>query len=127
MAENGCIIFAKNVATMSSFYQSVLSMNLIEAESAHHVLSNGTVELVIHGIPTNIADNITISSPPDRRATTPIKPVFIVESISNLRSLCQQASGGLNSVNDIRTIRGAKVLDGWDPEGNVLQFKELLI
>jgi len=62
MAENGCVIFAKDVETMSVFYQSVLDMTPLETSDSHRVLSNGSVELVIHGMPKNIADSISIST-----------------------------------------------------------------
>lgn len=125
MVTNGCVIFAKNVETLSVFYQSVLSMALAETSASHHVLSNGSVELVIHGIPEDIAKNISISDPPDLRISTAIKPVFVVASLEKVRQACEKTNGGLQPASNVWTFRGASVIDGWDPEGNVIQFKQV--
>lgn len=124
MPENGCVIFAKDIQTMSVFYQSVLNMKPVEEEKSHHVLSNGVIELVIHGIPKKIADIISIKTPPDIREATAIKPAFVVESLEHVRRACEETNGGIKPVENTWTIRGAQVIDGWDPEGNVIQFKQ---
>jgi len=125
MAENGCVIFAKSVDTMTAFYQSVLNMMPVETSESHCVLSNGSIELVVHGIPKNIADGISINEPPELRVATAIKPAFVVDSLEKVRAACEDTNGGLKPDTDISDIRNAKVLDGWDPEGNVIQFKQM--
>lgn len=126
MAENGCVIFAKDVEVLSAFYQLVLNMTPLEASESHSVLSNGSVELVIHAMPKHIADQIFVSVPPELRAATALKPAFVVESIDKLRIACEKTNGGLKPASDIWDIRGAKVIDGWDPEGNIIQFKQII-
>jgi len=54
-----------------------------------------------------------------------MKPAFVVESLENVRTACEKTNGGLKPASDIWDIRGAKVLDGWDPEGNIIQFKQV--
>ena len=124
MALHGCVIFAKDVDAMSAFYQSVLSMELTEAAKSHHVLSNNSIELVIHAIPKKIAASITIDTPPELRAASAVKPAFVVASLDAVREAMAKTNGGLKPTSAIWDIRGAKVLDGWDPEGNVIQFKQ---
>lgn len=124
MPENGCVIFAKDIQTMSAFYQSVLNMKPVETKDTHHVLSNGVIELVIHGIPKKIADSILIKTPPDIREATAIKPAFVVESLEQVRRACEETNGGIKPPENAWSIRGALVIDGWDPEGNVIQFKQ---
>jgi len=126
MAGNGCVIFAKNIEVMTAFYKAVLKMHVSEAISSHTVLSNAATELVIHAIPKKIAESIVIENPPKIRAASAIKPAFIVESLEEVRLACTNNGGGLKPSNDMWEIRGAKVLDGWDPEGNVIQFKQLM-
>jgi len=125
MAENGCVIFAKDINTMSAFYQAVLNMSPLETSNSHCVLSNGSVELVVHAMPEAIAEKITISSPPELRVAIAMKPAFVVESLDNVRKACEKTNGGLKPESDIWDIRGAKVIDGWDPEGNIIQFKQI--
>jgi len=126
MASNGCIIFAKDIAVMSEFYRTVLNLSVSEEAKGHHVLNSESLELVIHGIPKSISDNIDIETPPKLRASTPMKPCFVIESLDDVRTACESTNGGLKPVKAIWEIRGAKVLDGWDPEGNIIQFKELI-
>ncbi len=126
MAENGCVIFAKDVEAMSVFYQSVLNMRPLESSDLHCVMSNGSVELVVHGMPKQIADSISISSPPELRVAIAMKPAFVVESLEKVRIACEKTNGGLKPESDIWDIRGAKVIDGWDPEGNIIQFKQVV-
>jgi len=127
MAENGCVIFAKDIQSMSRFYQATLKMDVSVAEKSHQVLSNGSIELVIHGIPKKIADSIEIQKPPELRENTAIKPAFVVASLDEVRLACNDTGGGLKPVTSIWVIRGAKVLDGWDPEGNIIQFKQFIV
>jgi len=126
MAVNGCVVFAKDIHAMSRFYQAVLNMEVSESETSHLVLGNDSTELVIHGIPKKISDEIRIDNPPQLRAAAAIKPAYIVSSLDEVRQLCEANGGGLNPINTQWEIRGAKVLDGWDPEGNVIQFKQFV-
>ena len=126
MSGNSCVIFAKDIEAVSLFYQAVLNMEVSESEQTHRVLSGGSTELVIHAIPKKIADNITITKPPEPRAAAAIKPAFEVDSLEQVRIACEKTNGGLKPVTQAWDIRGAKVLDGWDPEGNIIQFKQFL-
>jgi len=124
--QTSCVIFAKNLKVLTEFYQKVLQANVPYVEDSYSLLYFGESELVIHAIPANIAANIAIQAPPEIRSACAIKPVFYAESLSDLASLCEQLGGGLKALSSAWEIRGAKVLDGWDPEGNVIQFRERL-
>lgn len=120
----GLVIFAKDVTRISDFYAAVLKLELIESEKSHRVLANETLELVIHGISKAVAKNIEIDVPPKQRASTALKPMFRVQSLTELRSRIESHSGTLKPLKNAWLIRGDRVLDGCDPEGNVLQFRE---
>lgn len=122
----GLVIFAKSPSTVSRFYQATLGLALVEAESGHHLLAGAGLELVIHAIPPAYAAEIKISQPPQLREDTPIKPAFWVADLAAVRAAAEATGGGLNPASKTWQIRGAAVLDGWDPEGNVLQFKQRL-
>jgi len=125
MATNGIVIFAKQIDKMSKFYQHVLNAEVAESANSHVVLSAKGVEVVIHGIPKDVASSIAIDEPPQLRAAAVFKPVFTIESLAHVRKASNQYGGGLKAMTDAWDIRGAIVLDGWDPEGNVIQFKEV--
>lgn len=125
-AQLGLVIFAKNLSTVSAFYQQTLGLALIEAEASHHLLAGSGLELVIHAIPPAYAAEIEISQPPQLREDTPLKPAFWVADLAAVRLAAEACGGGLNPASKTWQIRGAAVLDGWDPEGNVVQFKQRL-
>lgn len=123
-ARFGLVIFAKTPKTVSAFYQQTLGLSLIEAEAGHHLLQGAGLELVIHAIPPAYAAEIEISQPPQLREDTPLKPAFWVADLAAVRVAAEATGGGLNPDSKTWQIRGAAVLDGWDPEGNVVQFKQ---
>ncbi len=69
---------------------------------------------------------ITITKPPSVREDTPLKPAFVVKDLEVVRAAALATGGHLKPLDAAWQIRGATVLDGWDPEGNVVQFKQPL-
>jgi predicted enzyme related to lactoylglutathione lyase len=80
---------------------------------------------VIHGIPDRIAKTIEITSPPARRTDMAVKLVFPVASIDDARLKAPALGGELNPKKKEFVARGFRACDGCDPEGNVIQFREL--
>ena len=98
---------------------------MVAEDAASHLLLQGSgVELVIHAIPRRIAAQITITRPPALREQTPIKPAFLVADLDAVRAAATATGGFLKPAEAAWRIRGMVVLDGWDPEGNVVQFKQ---
>jgi len=124
--KNGIVIFAKNIRQMSVFYQETLNLTVTEQAKSHEVLTNQSIEVVIHGIPAKQAASITIEAPPVLRSTTAMKPAFRVEDLKTVRESAIRCGGHLKPLKAAWKIRGALVLDGNDPEGNVIQFKQLI-
>ena len=121
-----CVVFAKDVNRLVSFYQPLLNATVTESAKSHTVLVAEKAEVVIHAIPAAVAKSIVIGEPPKPRGETAIKPVFIVDSLQRVYAVCQENGGGMKPLDSVWDIRGYQVLDGWDPEGNVLQFKQRL-
>ena len=124
-AKHSLVIFAKNKKRVSAFYRATLGLAALEEASSHDVLLGDGIELVIHAIPRRIAAQITISKPPRVREDTPLKPAFVVEDLEAVRAAAHTTGGHLKPIEAAWQIRGATVLDGHDPEGNVVQFKQL--
>ena len=119
-----CVIFAKTVEHLVQFYQPVLGADIVEAAKSHTVLAHATGDLVIHAIPAAVAKKITLADPPEPRSSAAIKPVFTIDSLQRVYSVAQAAGGAMKSLDSAWDIRGFLVVDGWDPEGNVVQFKQ---
>ena len=125
-AQAGAVIFAKDLRRLATFYEELLSLTAVHAESDHVVLASAGCELVIHAIPKWIADTIEIAVPPERRSETPIKLYFLVDSIAAARARAPALGGALNPPEAEWQARGFRACDALDPEGNVLQLRENL-
>ena len=117
------VIFAKNKKRVSAFYQRTLGLAVTASDTGHDLLEGPGIELVIHTIPRRYAVDITITKPPAVREDTPLKPAFDVPDLDAVRVAAQATGGFLKPAEAAWTIRGRTVLDGWDPEGNVVQFR----
>ena len=124
MLQQGLVVFAKNKKRVSAFYQQALGLVVEESDTSHDLLRGHGYELVIHTIPRKIAASIVIADPPAPREETPLKPTFVVGSLAAVRRAVEATGGYLKPESGAWHFRGHVVLDGWDPEGNVVQFKQ---
>ncbi len=122
----GLVVFAKSVKKLSTFYVRTLGLEVLENARSHQLLRGHGYEVVVHAIPAKIARDIPIAKPPVLREDSAIKPSFVVPDLQALRLAVVATGGWLKPEEMAWTIRGHKVLDGCDPEGNILQFKQKL-
>ena len=118
------VIYAKDKRRVSDFYRRTLGLVAIEDEASHDLLRGPGIELVIHAIPQEYASQISIANPPRVREETPLKPVFLVASLEAVRLAAEVTGGTLQPTHRAWRYNGAIVLDGCDPEGNVVQFRQ---
>jgi hypothetical protein len=126
----GAVIYAKDTASLARFYGELLSMAVVHSEPDHTVLESADLQLVLHGIPRHIADSFVITSPPERRTDAAIKLFFVVEDLAQARATAARLGGALNESDqewewqwEASGVRGVRVCDGHDPEGNVIQLR----
>ena len=124
MHQQGLVVFAKNKKRVSAFYQQTLGMEVVESDTSHDLLRGNGYEVVIHSIPRKYAASIIITKPPEPREDSPFKPTFVVHSLAATRLAVEATGGYLKPDEKTWHFRGHAVLDGWDPEGNIVQFKE---
>ena len=120
----GAVLYAKNLALVKDFYETVLSLNVEHADNDYVVLASPAFQLVILKVPEHIASSIKIESPPKPRTETPVKLVFEIPSISAARSIAHLHGGELFPPDREWNFQGYRVCDGRDPEGNVVQFRQ---
>ncbi len=82
-------------------------------------------QLMVHPIPPRIARTIAITEPPKRRISAVVKMVFAVKSIANVRARAPALGGALQPPEKMFEARGFRACDGHDPEGNIIQFREI--
>lgn len=124
MSQQGLVVFTKNKRRVSAFYQQTLSLDVHESDSSHDLLRGHGCEVVVHSIPRQVAASIQIAQPPEPRDETPFKPTFVVASLAQVRQAAEATGGHLKPEAAAWHFRGHIVLDGWDPEGNIVQFKQ---
>ena len=122
----GLVVFATSVKKLSAFYVRTLGLEVLESASSHQLLRGNGYEVVVHAIPAKMAREITIAKPPVLREGSAMKPSFVVPDLEALRLAVVATGGWLKPAELAWTIRGHTVLDGCDPEGNILQFKQKL-
>ena len=78
------MIYVKDLPRMAGFYGDTLGLKLIEATRTESWVEfdAGGVVLALHAIPSHIADQIEITSPPLVREETPLKLVFAVTDMN---------------------------------------------
>ncbi len=117
-------VFAKNVKQVSLFYQQALGLKVQVSDKTHDLLVGQNHEVVVHAISKAFAQSIDIESPPKPRDDVALKPTFVVDDLELVRTAAKANGGYLKPIKQAWHIRGYIVLDGFDPEGNVIQFKQ---
>jgi predicted enzyme related to lactoylglutathione lyase len=120
----GAVVFAKDPARVAKFYEVIAGLSVVQVENGHVILESGVIQVVVHAIPQRIADTITIASPPKLRDERAVKLFFPVASLAEARDKALAMGGGLSPVKKEWEARGFRACDGYDPEGNVVQFRE---
>lgn len=119
----GMVIFVEDKARVSAFYQQTLGLSVAESDESYDLLLSEACEIVIHCIPEEYRTG-KADQPVAPRVDTPIKPSFVVASLARVRAAAEATGGMLKPADQAWHYRGHIVLDGWDPEGNVVQFKQ---
>ncbi len=120
----GAVVFVKSLSRAAKFYEELLSLSVIQAENDYVVLESEAIQLVLHAIPTHIAESICILEPPEVREEMPIKLFFPVESIAYARASALELGGQVGPVASEWEFRDIRTCDGYDPEGNVFQLRQ---
>lgn len=123
-ARAGALIYAKDPALLTHFYRSLLQMEIRSQSNELIVLENGDIQLLIHAIPAPYADQVEVTRPPELRETGAIKLFFTVPSLAWAEVRAADLGGGLSSQQ--WSGPGFVVRNAFDPEGNILQLRELL-
>ena len=108
------MIYVKDFARMKEFYREMLGSEPVNEKwtDSWAEFDAGGTRFALHAIPSEIASQIQISSPPKAREQDPVKLVFEVEDVERER-------GRLESLGIKMVQRPWGSWDGIDPEGNI--------
>jgi predicted enzyme related to lactoylglutathione lyase len=121
-ARAGLFLYAKDLRRLAAFYEAVLGMSRTQPSADLVVLNSPDVQLIVHAIPPEIAESITITTPPQKRENSAMKFFFTVPSIAQAEAIAA-AHGGV-VLPEQWAGSGFKVRNACDPEGNVFQVRE---
>ncbi len=121
-ATTGVLIYAKDLVSVSCFYERLLPAELLFADSEHRVLQSADAQLIIHSIPAMYADQIEIAAPPSPRDQQAIKPFFTVSSLEDAEKAVLESGGLL--CGPVWPGPSLRVRNVCDPEGNIIHLRE---
>ena len=120
----GAVLYAKDVRFVAAFYAGLAGLRVVHSELNHTILEAAGFQLTIVAVPPQIAASIQVPAPPKRRADSAVQLVFPVASLAAVRAAAPALGGELNSSKQEWRFQNSRVCDGYDPEGNVIQFRE---
>ena len=83
-ARAGLFLYAKDMHQLAAFYEAVLGMRRVQPSEDLIVLTSQDVQLIVHAIPSAIAESIIISIPPERREDTAMKFFLTLQSLDHV-------------------------------------------
>lgn len=123
-ARAGILVYALDLERLSRFYEHVLGFRPLLADAEHRVLESDDIQLIVHAIPPEYAEGIAVDTPPVPRADQAIKPFFTVASLA--RAEADAAAFGGFVYGPVWEGPGFSVRNACDPEGNIIQVRELV-
>ena len=124
-SRTGAVLFARGLDQVATFYAKVLDLSEAHRDDDHILLESPGFQLVVHRIPDHSVAESQAAGPPTRRATAAFKPVFFVHSLGSVRTTVGAHGGTMEPRDKEWSFNGAVVCDAVDPEGNVIQFREM--
>jgi catechol 2,3-dioxygenase-like lactoylglutathione lyase family enzyme len=124
-SRTGAVLFARGLDQVATFYSKVLGLVEVNRDDDHILLESAGFQLVVHRIPGQPARVTQPAEPSTRRATAAFKPVFFVRSLESVRTIVSAHGGTMEPRAMEWSFKGVAVCDADDPEGNVIQFREM--
>ena len=125
-SRTGAVLFATGMDRVAVFYSSVLGLTEANRDDDHILLESPGFQLVVHRLPGHPASAVEMAERPVRRAAAAFKPVFFVPSVARVRAIVNTHAGNMDPEEKQWRFEGALVCDALDPDGNVIQFREIL-
>lgn len=123
----GAVIFAADVDRVAHFYEVLVQMSPVHIEPGLRVIASDRTELVIHGVAPHVLTPVAVGTAPAPREDTAIKLFFAVPSLAAARQMAPLLGGFVYPVEREFTARRFRACNACDPEGNVVQFRELFL
>jgi predicted enzyme related to lactoylglutathione lyase len=116
------VVYAKSPETVANFYASIFSMHRADVDGGSFTLTGPDFEIHVVGVPREIAQEITLSSPPVPREETPLKFSMEVPDVDAVAATALALGSQVHGAS--WTWNARRHVDLVDPEGNVFQVFE---
>lgn len=117
------VLWVEDLEKVRVFYEKLLEVIPSEISDTFVALGSSANEILLHLIPENYREGITAT--PILREEVAIKPIFEVSSIASSRSAIAETNGKVYATDREQTFQTAVYCDGYDPEGNVFQLRQV--
>ena len=124
-SRTGAVLFARRLDHVATFYSRVLGLSEANRDADHILLESPGFQLVVHRISDDSVTPIKTAEPPTPKLRAALKPVFFVHSLAGVRMIVSAHDGSMEPRDKEWSFNGVAVCDAIDPEGNVIQFREI--
>jgi predicted enzyme related to lactoylglutathione lyase len=121
-AKAGLFIYAKNLTNVAGFYEKLLGLARVRSTEELVILSSSDLQIIVHAMPSQVAREMDISSPPAIRDNAAYKFFYTVASISEAQAVADSLGGQV--LSEQWRGPGFIVRNAVDPEGNIFQLRE---
>jgi len=119
-------IYSSNIINLGAFYKAALNLQEIEKSDDYICLARNGIKINIIKMNSKSGKDIKPEEYLHIREDTSIKCSFLVESFEQVIKANERFGGKLKDVKNAWEWRGELHLDGYDPEGNVVQFRKVI-
>lgn len=119
-------IYSSNIKALGDFYKEALDLQEIEKSDDYICLARKGIEINIIKMNSKSGNVIKPEKYLHIREETPIKCSFLVDTFEQVRKANERFGGMLKDEKNAWEWRGELHLDGYDPEGNVLQYRKVI-
>lgn len=119
-------IYSSNIETLGHFYKAALDLQEIEKSDDYICLAKNGIEINIIKMNGKTGKEIKPEEYLHIREETPIKCSFVVDSFEQVIEANERFGGMLKDKKNAWEWRRQLHLDGYDPEGNVLQYRKVI-
>jgi hypothetical protein len=116
-------IYSSNMKLLAEFYKEALDLKVVESGDGYTCLGKMGIEVNILEMNTKPGKEIKVEEEFQIREETPIKCSFLVSSFEQVKMAIKKYGGNIKDEREAWEWRGTLHLDGYDPEGNVVQYR----
>lgn len=113
------VLFVKDCARVTTFYRDVFDARTLESSADHTLLECSGFQLTIHQIPRDLAKEIVVPQPVERRERNSLRLDLPVANLERSRVVARLLGGTIDDAPPPWAGSEIRFHLGHDPEGNV--------